>query len=135
MLSGRVARRYGHAGFPDDTIHILAIGTGGQSFGAFLAHGITIRLAGKTNDYVGKDLAGGKIIVAPPPESPIVPENNICYHFVCIYAHGASSATPFSTAPRAGNATSGALPENASPPATPGLLLLSKASAITAVNT
>nr|VFK78965.1 MAG: GXGXG motif-containing protein [Candidatus Kentron sp. SD] len=82
MLSGRVARRYGHAGLPDDTIHILAIGTGGQSFGAFLAHGITIRLFGETNDYVGKGLAGGWIIVAPPPSITIVPEKNICYHFV-----------------------------------------------------
>nr|VFK79690.1 MAG: GXGXG motif-containing protein [Candidatus Kentron sp. SD] len=82
MPAGRVAERYGHAGLPDDTIHIEAKGTGGQSFGAFLAHGITIRLLGETNDYVDKGLADGKIIVAPPPESPIVPENNICYHFV-----------------------------------------------------
>uniref|UniRef100_A0A450W2A7 Glutamate synthase [NADPH] large chain n=1 Tax=Candidatus Kentrum sp. LPFa TaxID=2126335 RepID=A0A450W2A7_9GAMM len=85
MLSGQVARRYGHAGLPDDTIHILAIGTGGQSFGAFLAHGITIRLFGETNDYVGKGLAGGKIIVAPPPKSPIVPENNIIIGNTVLY--------------------------------------------------
>nr|VFK10042.1 MAG: GXGXG motif-containing protein [Candidatus Kentron sp. LPFa] len=135
MLSGQVARRYGHAGLPDDTIHILAIGTGGQSFGAFLAHGITIRLFGETNDYVGKGLADGKIIVAPPPKSPIIPEDNICYHFVRIYAHGASSATPSSTAPRVGSATSGASPASASPSATPAPSPSSKASATTAVNT
>ena len=85
MLSGQVARRYGHAGLPDDTIHILAIGTGGQSFGAFLTHGITIRLLGETNDYVGKGLAGGWIIVAPPPKSPIVPEKNIIIGNTVLY--------------------------------------------------
>uniref|UniRef100_A0A450S421 Glutamate synthase [NADPH] large chain n=1 Tax=Candidatus Kentrum sp. FW TaxID=2126338 RepID=A0A450S421_9GAMM len=85
MLSGEVAKRYGHAGLPDSTIHILARGTGGQSFGAFLAHGITIELAGETNDYVGKGLAGGKIIVAPPPESPVVPEDNIIVGNTVLY--------------------------------------------------
>nr|VFJ55283.1 MAG: GXGXG motif-containing protein [Candidatus Kentron sp. DK] len=85
MLAGQVARRYGHAGLPDDTITIDARGTGGQSFGAFLAHGITIRLLGEANDYVGKDLAGGKIIVTPPPESPIVPEDNIIIGNTVLY--------------------------------------------------
>jgi glutamate synthase (NADPH/NADH) large chain len=65
MLSGEVARRYGHAGLPDDTIHIQFTGTAGQSFGAFLAHGITLDLVGEGNDYVGKGLSGGCIIVRP----------------------------------------------------------------------
>uniref|UniRef100_A0A450U682 Glutamate synthase [NADPH] large chain n=1 Tax=Candidatus Kentrum sp. LFY TaxID=2126342 RepID=A0A450U682_9GAMM len=85
MLSGEVAKRYGHAGLPDDTITIQAKGTGGQSFGAFLAHGITIRLLGETNDYVGKGLSGGKIIVTPPPESTIVPEDNIIIGNTVLY--------------------------------------------------
>ena len=85
MLSGEVAKRYGHAGLPDDTITIEAKGTGGQSFGAFLAHGITIKLAGETNDYVGKGLAGGKIIVAPPPECAIVAEDNIVVGNTVLY--------------------------------------------------
>uniref|UniRef100_A0A450RZR9 Glutamate synthase [NADPH] large chain n=1 Tax=Candidatus Kentrum sp. FM TaxID=2126340 RepID=A0A450RZR9_9GAMM len=85
MLAGKVAQRYGHAGLPEDTIWIDAKGTGGQSFGAFLAHGITIRLFGETNDYVGKGLAGGKIIVTPPPESPIVPEDNIIIGNTVLY--------------------------------------------------
>ncbi|WP_084544591.1 glutamate synthase-related protein [Derxia gummosa] len=63
MLSGEVAKRYGHAGLPDDTIHVQLQGTAGQSFGAFLAHGITFDLVGEGNDYVGKGLSGGRIIV------------------------------------------------------------------------
>jgi glutamate synthase (NADPH/NADH) large chain len=66
MLSGEVARRYGHAGLPDDTIHIQCNGVAGQSFGAFLARGITLDLVGDANDYVGKGLSGGKIIVRSP---------------------------------------------------------------------
>nr|VFK43757.1 MAG: glutamate synthase (NADPH/NADH) large chain [Candidatus Kentron sp. TC] len=85
MLSGEIARRYGHKGLPDDTILIEARGAGGQSFGAFLAHGVTIRLAGETNDYVGKGLSGGKIIVAPPSESPIRPEDNIIIGNTVLY--------------------------------------------------
>jgi len=65
MLSGEVARRYGHDGLPDETIHIDLRGTAGQSFGAFLAHGITFDLIGEANDYVGKGLSGGRIIVRP----------------------------------------------------------------------
>lgn len=63
MLSGEVARRYGHAGLPDDTIHVQLQGTAGQSFAAFLAHGITLDLVGEANDYVGKGLSGGRVIV------------------------------------------------------------------------
>lgn len=66
MLSGAVASRYGHEGLPDDTIHIQCNGTAGQSFGAFLAHGITLDLVGEANDYVGKGLSGGRIVVRSP---------------------------------------------------------------------
>jgi glutamate synthase (NADPH/NADH) large chain len=66
MLSSLVARKYGHEGLPDDTIHIQFNGTAGQSFGAFLAHGITLDLVGDANDYTGKGLSGGRIIVRSP---------------------------------------------------------------------
>jgi glutamate synthase (NADPH/NADH) large chain len=65
MLSGRLAERYGHAGLPDGTIEIRLKGTAGQSFGAFLARGVTLDLVGEGNDYVGKGLSGGRIIVRP----------------------------------------------------------------------
>ena len=68
ILSGEVAQRYGDAGLPDDTIHIQLQGTAGQSAGAFLAHGITLDLVGEGNDYVGKGLSGGRIIVRPNTE-------------------------------------------------------------------
>ncbi len=71
LLSGRIAEKYGHAGLPQDTITINAKGTAGQSFGAWVARGITINLSGEGNDYVGKGLSGGKLIIAPPPESKI----------------------------------------------------------------
>ncbi len=77
MLSGKVAQKYGMAGLVDDCIHIRAKGTAGQSLGAFLAHGVTIELSGEGNDYVGKGLSGGRIIIYPPAESPIVAEENI----------------------------------------------------------
>ena len=65
MLSGRLAERYGHAGLPDGTIEIRLTGTAGQSFGAFLARGVTLDLVGEGNDYVGKGLSGGRIVVRP----------------------------------------------------------------------
>ncbi len=65
MLSGELARRWGHDGLPDDTIHIQMEGTGGQSFGAFLAKGITLYLIGQANDYTGKGLSGGRVVVRP----------------------------------------------------------------------
>src|SRR6185503_776142 len=77
MLSGEVARRYGHAGLPEDTIHVKFQGTAGQSFGAWLVHGVTFELEGDANDYAGKGLSGGRLIVYPPKASPIVPEENI----------------------------------------------------------
>ena len=77
MLSGAIARKYGHAGLPEDTIHVAFEGIAGQSFGAFLAHGVTFELQGATNDYVGKGLSGGRIVVYPDPACPAVPEDNI----------------------------------------------------------
>jgi glutamate synthase (NADPH/NADH) large chain len=77
MLSGIIARRYGHAGLPEDTIHVAFEGTAGQSFGAFLARGVSFELQGATTDYVGKGLSGGRIVVYPDPESPAKPDENI----------------------------------------------------------
>jgi glutamate synthase (NADPH) large chain len=85
MLSGEVARRYGHAGLSDDTIRIKARGTAGGSFGAFLSRGITLELEGQANDYVGKGLSGGRIIAYPPRDCPIVPEDNIIVGNTVLY--------------------------------------------------
>jgi glutamate synthase (NADPH/NADH) large chain len=85
MLSGRVAERYGHEGLPDDTIHVKLNGVAGQSFGAWLAHGITLELEGEGNDYVGKGLSGGRIVVYPPKDCPIVPEQNIIVGNTVLY--------------------------------------------------
>ncbi|MDN5936611.1 MAG: glutamate synthase-related protein, partial [Nitrosospira sp.] len=85
MLSGEVAQRYGHQGLPEDTIQILARGTAGQSFGAFLARGISLELIGEANDYVGKGLSGGRIIISPSPECPIVPQENILIGNTVLY--------------------------------------------------
>ncbi|SIT70292.1 glutamate synthase (NADH) large subunit [Ectothiorhodosinus mongolicus] len=86
MLSGRVAERYGHAGLADDTIHIKGTGTGGQSFGAWLAQGVTIELEGEANDYVGKGLSGGRIIIYPPAHSAIdAAANNIIVGNTVLY--------------------------------------------------
>ncbi|HXZ15403.1 MAG TPA: glutamate synthase large subunit, partial [Roseiarcus sp.] len=74
MLSGAIAKRYGHAGLRDETIHVKFKGTAGQSFGAFLAKGVTLELEGEANDYVGKGLSGGRVVVYPPQEAKkIVP--------------------------------------------------------------
>jgi glutamate synthase (NADPH/NADH) large chain len=85
MLSGEVAKRYGYRGLPDDTIHIRLQGTAGQSVGAFLAHGITLELSGQANDYVGKGLSGGKLIVYPPPEATFEPHDNILIGNTVLY--------------------------------------------------
>jgi glutamate synthase (NADPH/NADH) large chain len=77
MLSGEVARRFGHAGLPEDTIHVNFKGTAGQTFAGWLAHGVTFELEGDANDYVGKGLSGGRVIIYPPKESPLIPEDNI----------------------------------------------------------
>jgi glutamate synthase (NADPH/NADH) large chain len=85
MLSGEVALRYGHAGLPDDCIKIRMKGTAGQSFGAFLAHGITLHLTGEGNDYVGKGLSGGRLIVSAPADCNIKPEENIIVGNTVLY--------------------------------------------------
>jgi glutamate synthase (NADPH/NADH) large chain len=77
MLSGAVARKYGHEGLPPDTIHVAFTGIAGQSFGAFLARGVTFELQGATNDYVGKGLSGGRVVVYPDPACPATPSANI----------------------------------------------------------
>ena len=77
MLSGTVAKKYGHAGLADDTIWIDLEGTAGQSFGAWTAKGVTLSLTGEANDYVGKGLSGGKLIVRPHANSGITPEESI----------------------------------------------------------
>ncbi len=77
MLSGEIAKRYGHAGLPEDTIWMTMHGTAGQAFGAWAARGLTLDLVGEGNDYVGKGLSGGKIIVRPNPASGITPEESI----------------------------------------------------------
>ena len=77
MLSGEISKRYGEEGLPDDTINCTFHGTAGQSFGAFLVKGVTFRLEGDSNDYIGKGLSGGKIIVVPPNGSSFKPEENI----------------------------------------------------------
>jgi len=85
MLSGAVARRYGAAGLPDDTIHLTLTGTAGQSFGAFLAKGVTLELVGEGNDYVGKGLSGGRVAIYPHPgfrgeaSSNIIIGNTVMY--------------------------------------------------------
>jgi len=85
MLSHEVAVRYGHAGLPDDTIRIRMRGTAGQSFGAFLARGITLDLTGEANDYVGKGLSGGRIIARPPKEFEGKPSENIIVGNTVLY--------------------------------------------------
>ena len=85
MLSGEVAKRYGHAGLPDDTIHVKLTGTAGQSFGALLARGVTLELDGEANDYVGKGLSGGRIVVRPPADAGIVPEESIIVGNTVLY--------------------------------------------------
>ena len=85
MLSGEVAKRYGHQGLPDDTISIRLTGTAGQSFGAFLASGVAVDLAGEANDYVGKGLSGGRLVIYPPQESPLIAEDNIIVGNTVLY--------------------------------------------------
>ncbi len=89
MLSSEVATRYGNAGLPHDTITVKLNGTAGQSFGAFLAHGITLELIGEGNDYVGKGLCGGRIVVTKPKECNIVASDNIIVGNTVMY--GATS--------------------------------------------
>jgi glutamate synthase domain-containing protein 2/glutamate synthase domain-containing protein 3 len=93
MLSGEIAKRTGSAGLPENTIHYHFNGSAGQSFGAFLVKGVTLTLEGDANDYVGKGLSGGKIIVYPPKGSQFKPEENIIIGNVALY--GATSGEAF----------------------------------------
>jgi glutamate synthase (NADPH/NADH) large chain len=93
MLSGEIARRHGSAGLPDDTIRFQFSGSAGQSFGAFLAKGVTLELEGDANDYVGKGLSGGRLIVYPPRSATFQPEENILIGNVALY--GATSGEAF----------------------------------------
>lgn len=93
MLSGEIARRHGSAGLPDDTIRVHFSGSAGQSFGAFLAHGVTLTLEGDANDYVGKGLSGGRIVVYPPGGSAFAPEESIIIGNVALY--GATGGEAF----------------------------------------
>jgi glutamate synthase domain-containing protein 3 len=85
MLSGEIARRYGQAGLADGTIRFKFEGSAGQSFGAFLANGVTFELEGEANDYFGKGLSGGKIIAYPPAGSSFVPRETILIGNVALY--------------------------------------------------
>ena len=92
MISGEVARRRGHAGLPDGAITVLFTGTAGQSFGAFLARGVTLELTGDANDYVGKGLSGGRVVVRSPPEAPRDPTANIIVGNTVLYGAIAGEA-------------------------------------------
>jgi len=93
MTGSEVTRRHGPAGLPDDTIHFHFKGSAGQSFGAFIPRGMTLVLEGDANDYIGKGLSGGRIVVFPPAESQFVPEDNVIVGNVAFY--GATSGEAF----------------------------------------
>jgi glutamate synthase domain-containing protein 2/glutamate synthase domain-containing protein 1/glutamate synthase domain-containing protein 3 len=93
MLSGQIARHHGSEGLPEDTVRVQFHGCAGQSFGAFLAPGVTLTLEGEANDYVGKGLSGGRLIIYPPRNSTFVSEENILVGNVCLY--GATSGEVF----------------------------------------
>jgi glutamate synthase (NADPH/NADH) large chain len=93
MLSGEISRRYGEEGLPNNTIMANFSGTAGQSFGAFLVKGISFRLEGDCNDYIGKGLSGGRIIVVPPVGSTFTPEENIIIGNTSFY--GATSGEAY----------------------------------------
>ena len=85
MLSGEISKRYGEAGLPKDTINCTFKGSAGQSFGGFLVKGVSFRLEGDSNDYLGKGLSGGKIVVVPPIGSTFEPQNNIIVGNTTLY--------------------------------------------------
>jgi glutamate synthase domain-containing protein 3 len=93
MLGGEIARRYGSAGLPDETIHFNFRGSAGQSFGAFVPNGVTLELEGDTNDYLGKGLSGGRIVAYPPKTSSFLPEESILVGNVVLY--GATAGEVF----------------------------------------
>ena len=85
MLGGEIARKYGSAGLPDETIHFRFAGSAGQSFGAFVPKGVTLELEGESNDYLGKGLSGGRLIAYPPKASSFLPEESILVGNVVLY--------------------------------------------------
>ncbi len=93
MLGGEIARRYGSAGLPDNTIHFKFRGSAGQSFGAFVPKGVTLELEGDANDYMGKGLSGGCLVAYPPKTSSFLPEESILVGNVVLY--GATSGEAF----------------------------------------
>src|SRR5207248_5073765 len=93
MLGSELTRLWGGDGLPDDTISLTFTGSAGQSFGAFVPKGITMRLVGDANDYLGKGLSGGRLIVHPPEQSPFKAEENIIAGNVILY--GATSGEAF----------------------------------------
>ncbi len=93
MLGGEIARRYGSAGLPEETIRLRFTGSAGQSFGAFVPRGVTMTLEGEANDYVGKGLSGGRIVIFPPKNSGFLPEESILVGNVVLY--GATTGEVF----------------------------------------
>ena len=93
MLSNRIVKRHGPQGLPDGTVDVAMSGSAGQSFGAFLAPGVTLRLVGDANDYLGKGLSGGRIVVQTPPGSPFDPKDNVIAGNTLLY--GATSGEVF----------------------------------------
>jgi glutamate synthase domain-containing protein 3 len=93
MLSGKIAKKYGEDGLPDGTITFNMRGCAGQSFGAYAVNGLTFRVEGDANDYFGKSLSGGRLIIMPPPGSRYVPEENIIIGNVALY--GATGGEAF----------------------------------------
>lgn len=93
ILGSEVTRRYGEEGLPEDTIRLIFQGSAGQSFGAFTPNGLTLVLEGDANDYIGKGLSGGKLVVYPPTTAPFVPEENIVIGNVALY--GATSGEAY----------------------------------------
>jgi glutamate synthase domain-containing protein 3 len=93
ILSHEIAKKWGEELLPDGTIHFKLNGSAGQSFGAFLARGVTLELEGDANDYVGKGLSGGRVVIYPPAKSSFVPEENIIIGNVALY--GATSGETF----------------------------------------
>ena len=122
ILGSEVTQRYGAEGLPEDTIRIHFQGSAGQSFGAFIPSGITLDLEGDANDYVGKGLSGGKIIIRPPEQATFVAEDNIIIGNVAFY--GATS----------GRLTSVGWPASGSASETVACTRWSRRSAITAAN-
>ncbi len=98
MLSYEIVKRYGYDGLPDDSIQIKLQGTAGQSFGAFLAKGITLHLTGDANDYVGKGLSGGKIIIHPEQNAGFIPAENIIIGNTVLYGATGGEAYFYGTA-------------------------------------